>query len=77
MKKLIIDEDTCVCCGSCTAICDEVFGWTDEGTTCVKSQEKIEENKEAVENAINACPTGAIKYVEAAEEKAEELDEAA
>lgn len=64
MKKLVIDEQTCVCCGSCTAICDAVFGWTDEGTTCVKDQEKVEENKEAVEDAINGCPTGAIKYVE-------------
>jgi len=64
MKKLVIDEEACVCCGSCTAICDKVFGWTDEGTTCVKDAEAIEENKEAVEEAINACPTGAIKWTE-------------
>ena len=64
MKKLVIDEQSCVCCGSCAAICEEVFGRTEEGTPCVKAQEKVEKNKADVENAINACPTGAIKYVD-------------
>ncbi len=64
MKKLVIDEQACVCCGSCNAICDAVFGWSDEGTACVKDESKIEENKDAVEDAINSCPTSAIKYVE-------------
>ena len=64
MKKLVVDEQTCVCCGSCSAICEDVFGWSDNGTACVKDESKIEENKEAVENAIDGCPTGAIKYID-------------
>ena len=64
MKKLVIDEQSCVCCGNCAARCEAVFGWTDEGTVCVKDESQIEENKDAVEAAINECPTGAIKYVE-------------
>ena len=64
MKKLIIDENVCVCCGSCTANCEAVFDGTDEGTPCVKDQKLVEENKDEVEEAIKACPTGAIKYVE-------------
>lgn len=64
MKKLKVDEQTCICCGSCTAICDDVFGWSDEGAACVKDESKIEENKDLVDEAINACPTGAIKFEE-------------
>lgn len=64
MKKLKVDEQTCICCGSCTALCDDVFGWSDEGAACVKDESKIEENKDLVDEAINACPTGAIKFEE-------------
>ncbi len=64
MKKLVIDDQMCVCCGSCAANCEEVFGWSDDGTPCVKDQKLVEENKKAVEDAINACPTGAIKFEE-------------
>ena len=64
MKKLVIDEETCVCCGSCMGICEDVFGQTDQGTCCVKDASKIEENKEAVEQAIQNCPVDAIKWVE-------------
>lgn len=64
MAKLKVDEQTCICCGSCTAICEDVFGWSEEGSACVKDESKIEENKAAVDEAISACPTSAIKYEE-------------
>ena len=64
MKKLVIDEQTCVCCGSCVANCESVFGWSEEQTPCVKYPENIEKNESAVEEAITACPTGAIRYEE-------------
>ncbi len=64
MKKVKIDNETCICCGSCVATCEDVFGWTDDGTACVKEDAKLEENKELVEKAIEQCPTSAIKYDE-------------
>lgn len=63
MKKLIVDEN-CICCGNCVAHCGEVFTFGEDGNACVKADAKIEENKESIENVINDCPTGAIKYIE-------------
>ncbi|MBQ4634188.1 MAG: ferredoxin [Bacilli bacterium] len=64
MTKLKVDNQECICCGSCTAICEDVFGWSDDGTACVKDESKIEENKELVDDAVKSCPTGAIKMEE-------------
>ena len=30
--KVKVDETKCVCCGSCTVICGDVFGFSDDGT---------------------------------------------
>lgn len=64
MKKLTIDENVCLCCGSCVANWGDLFGWSDKSTPCVLDQKLVEENKEKVEEAIEACPAGAIKYEE-------------
>ncbi len=64
MKKLVIDDKTCLCCGCCEGTCSEVFGQSEEGPYCVKDQSKVEENMEAVENAIDNCPVGAISWEE-------------
>ncbi len=67
MKKLVIDEAACLCCGSCSGTCEEVFGWSESGAACVKDQEAVKEHEKEVQAAINACPTGAIKFVEVEE----------
>ena len=64
MKKLVIDDKACLCCGSCVSSCEQVFGWAEDGTACVQDESKIEENKEVVEKAVAACPVGAIKWEE-------------
>lgn len=58
--KVKVDETKCVCCGSCTVICGDVFGFSDDGTACVKDAAKVEENIDAVKEAADQCPTGAI-----------------
>ena len=61
--KLEVNQDTCIGCGACQAICPEVFEINDEGlaTTIV---ENIEEDVlEAATDAKEGCPVNAIEEV--------------
>lgn len=55
----MIDKEKCIGCGSCTAICPDVFEMNNEGKAIVK---KVDFNKydECIEDAKNSCPTEAI-----------------
>ncbi len=59
--KFKVDKDTCIGCGACEAICDEVFEITDDGYAVAKD-EKItdDEVKEKAISAMEGCPTEAI-----------------
>ena len=59
--KFKVDKDSCIGCGACQAICEEVFEITDDGYATAKDVEVKDEDVE--ENAISAmegCPTSAI-----------------
>lgn len=59
--KFKVDQDKCIGCGACAAICDDVFEINDDGYAEAKDEEIVDE--EAKENAISAmegCPTDAI-----------------
>lgn len=60
--KFKVDENSCIGCGACQAICEEVFKISDEGFA-VASDEKIEDEdvKEQAVSAMESCPTSAIK----------------
>lgn len=59
--KVKVNEDACIGCGACAAICDSVFEINDEGISEVIT-EKIEKDVEDdVKEAIESCPTGAIE----------------
>lgn len=62
MKKLYVNEDACIGCGACVSIDPEHFDFNDDGLSEVISQENIE--SEDVKNALESCPTNAIKYGE-------------
>lgn len=59
--KVKVNEDSCIGCGACAAICDEVFEMNDEGLSEVVVDTVQEENEESVKEAIESCPTGAIE----------------
>ena len=59
--KVKVNEDACIGCGACAAICDEVFEMNDEGLSEVVVDTVQEENEESVKEAIKSCPTGAIE----------------
>ena len=63
MKKLNIDNEKCIGCGACTAIDPEHFDFDNEISACkVISQANID--NEAVNEAKDSCPVGAIEYIE-------------
>ena len=51
-----VDKEKCIGCGSCSAICGEVFEMGDDGKAYVKVQKKIP----CVKEAIESCPVDAI-----------------
>lgn len=62
--KVSIDQTKCVACGSCVAICPEVFEMKEDGTVNVKSEyigKDIPQELEAkVREAHDMCPSTAI-----------------
>lgn len=61
--KVKVNQDACIGCGACAAICDVVFKINDEGlSTVIKGKEEVkEEMQQEVRDAADACPTGAIE----------------
>ena len=62
--KVSVDQTKCVVCGSCVAICPEVFEMRDDGTVNVKAELQgvdIPTELEAkVKEAQSMCPATAI-----------------
>ena len=59
--KVKVNQEACIGCGACQAICDDVFELNDDGLSTVKKEEVTEELSEAVNDAKDSCPTGAIE----------------
>lgn len=61
-KRVVIDEDECVGCESCTDLCPDIFEF-DEGTEKAKVIKQPEGGDiECVEEAIETCPTECIYW---------------
>ena len=62
--KVSIDQTKCVACGSCVAICPEVFEMKEDGTVDVKKEYQGKdipnELEEKVQEAHDMCPATAI-----------------
>jgi len=56
MARPVVDQEKCIGCGTCVALCPEVFDLNKEGKSYVKNPEGKCNLKEVVE----ACPAGAI-----------------
>ena len=59
--KVKVNEDACIGCGACAAICDSVFEINDEGLSSVIVDTVEDNDIDAVKEAIESCPTGAIE----------------
>lgn len=60
--KVYVDQDLCISCGLCISICDDVFSWNDDDKAQAIDEEIPEELTDDVEEAVESCPTEAIKY---------------
>ena len=59
MKTKVV-ENLCIGCGACQAIAPEEFELNDSGVSQNLNEYVKEENKEAVKEARDTCPTNAI-----------------
>ena len=62
--KVKVNRESCIGCGACAAICDDVFEIDDEGISTVKKENVEENKKQEVQDAVESCPTGAIEVEE-------------
>ena len=54
-----VNQKTCIGCGACASICEEVFEMKDGKSHVKKGKEKS--TSPCVKEAIDACPVNAIK----------------
>jgi ferredoxin len=66
MEKVRVIKDACIGCGSCSAICPDVFDMGDDGFAFVKPkhEEVREELRVDILDALEGCPTSAIELYE-------------
>lgn len=62
MKKLVVDKEMCIGCGTCVALSPKVFKLSDDGKAQVIDQEGEDDN--TIQNAIDSCPVSAISWKE-------------
>lgn len=62
--KVKVNQDACIGCGACAAICDNVFEINDEGLSVAKVEVAEEKDHQDVVDAADSCPTGAIEVEE-------------
>jgi len=62
-KKLMVDEDTCIACGTCYGgVAPELFKSDKEGKSKVSKQPEGEDETQRAKEAIDSCPSQAISY---------------
>jgi len=62
MKKLVVNQDTCVGCGTCSSLAAKTFVLGDNSKAKVTNPPGNSE--EEIQNAIDSCPVEAISWVE-------------
>ncbi len=62
-RKVVIDEECCIGCGSCAELCSDVFEMDEEAE---KARVILPEggNEECIEEAISTCPADCISWEE-------------
>lgn len=65
-------NENCIGCGTCIAMCENVFEFNDDGFAEAKDKELSEKEIEEVNNAIAMCPVEAISIIKENEDKENE-----
>ena len=61
--KLKVNQDVCIGCGACQAVCGEVFEINDDGLAETIVDEISDDLKEDAIDAKEGCPVGAIEEI--------------
>ena len=61
--RAFVDQDKCIGCGMCERTCPEVFRMNDAGRAEAYA-DTADDNRDAVMEAIDGCPVGAIREEE-------------
>ena len=59
--KVKVNQETCIGCGACAAVAEDIFELQDSGLSHAKVKEVPEDKVEEVKEAMDVCPTGAIE----------------
>ena len=62
--KVKVNQDACIGCGACVAICQDAFELNDDGLSCAKVENVEDKLSQDVRDAADACPTSAIEVEE-------------
>ena len=60
--KIKIDQEQCIGCGSCQAVCPDVFEMKDDNKAHIKENEA--DKADCVQEAVDICPVQAIEIEE-------------
>ncbi len=61
-KKPVVDQNTCIGCGTCVALAPKTFKLNDEGKSVVTNPQGDDEA--TIQGAIDSCPVDAISWKE-------------
>lgn len=59
--KVIVDKDLCIACGFCVNTAPDVFDWGSDGKAEAKVSEVPAGKEGEAKEALEGCPTNAIK----------------
>jgi ferredoxin len=60
MKKVKVNQDTCIGCGACEATAPKTFKLNAQGKSVPK--DPAGDDEETIQNAIDSCPVKAISW---------------
>lgn len=61
--KVKVDPDECISCGACICIAPDVYDWDEDGKAKAIEGDVPQDQEEAAREALESCPTEAIKEV--------------
>jgi ferredoxin len=62
--KVAADRDVCISAGNCVMVADAVFDQDEDGIVMVLVDEVPEAEEQRVRDAVNLCPSGALRLIE-------------
>ncbi len=62
--RIVLDESRCSSIGMCESVAPDVFEVGDDGALTVLQPEQPAERRALMQEAVAACPTGALSLVD-------------